>query len=171
MPLWRDANRLLLLIEDAVRKFPRYHKYTLGSDLRKQAMNICRLIARAVHDREGRAQHLKRLVFSIDDMKVLIQLGRVFVCAASDIALLPMVVQKGMKTGKPVTGLDAMHFAPLTALKGVRAQLRHAGLAHLFVAEEGYLPQGSLSAASGIHLVRGGMKRRVLRLLWQPGLN
>jgi len=76
MPLWRDANRLLLLIEDAVRQFPRYHKYTLGSDLRKQAMNIVRLIARAVHDRQGRAQHLKRLVFSIDDMKVLIQLGK-----------------------------------------------------------------------------------------------
>jgi len=76
MPLWRDANRLLLLIEEAVRKFPRYHKYTLGSDLRKQAMSICRLIARAVLDREGRAQHLKRLVFTIDDMKVLIQLGK-----------------------------------------------------------------------------------------------
>ena len=76
MPLWRDANRLLLLIEDAVRQFPRYHKYTLGSDLRRQAMNICRLIARAVHDREGRAQHLKRLVFTIDDVKVLIQLGK-----------------------------------------------------------------------------------------------
>ncbi|MDX8392454.1 MAG: hypothetical protein R8K53_07805 [Mariprofundaceae bacterium] len=64
MPLWRDANQLLVLIEDAVRHFPRYHKYTLGSDLRRQAMNICprvlslpqaaftlcRLIARAVHD-------------------------------------------------------------------------------------------------------------------------
>ncbi|MBL4760731.1 MAG: four helix bundle protein [Mariprofundaceae bacterium] len=76
MPLWRDANRLLLLIEDAVRGFPRYHKYTLGSDLRKQAMNIVRLIARAVHDRESRSQHLKRLIFSIDDMKILIQLGK-----------------------------------------------------------------------------------------------
>jgi len=35
MPLWRDANRLLLAIEEAVRHFPRYHKYTLGTDLRK----------------------------------------------------------------------------------------------------------------------------------------
>lgn len=76
MPLWRDANRLLLLIEDEVRQFPRYHKYTLGSDLRKQAMNICRWIARAGHDRQGRAAHIKRLIFCIDDMKVLIQLGK-----------------------------------------------------------------------------------------------
>jgi len=65
-------------------------------------------------------------------------------------------------------GFDAMFIAPLSALKGVRALLRRSRLAHLFVAEEGYLPQGTLSAAGGIHLVRGGMKQRVLRLLWQP---
>jgi len=53
LPLWRDANRLLVDVENAVRHFgktpspPRYHKYTLGSDLRRQAMNICRRVARA----------------------------------------------------------------------------------------------------------------------------
>jgi len=76
MPLWRDANRLLLLIETSVKQFPRYHKYTLGGDLRRQAMVICRLIGRAVHDRPGRANHLKRLVFAVDDIKVMIQLGK-----------------------------------------------------------------------------------------------
>jgi len=30
IPLWQDANQLLLLIEDAVQQFPRYHKYTPG---------------------------------------------------------------------------------------------------------------------------------------------
>ncbi len=33
LPLWRDAQRFLLEVELAVRAFPRYHKYTLGSDL------------------------------------------------------------------------------------------------------------------------------------------
>jgi len=28
LPIWRDANRLLLLIEQAVKTFSRYHKYT-----------------------------------------------------------------------------------------------------------------------------------------------
>ena len=37
-PLWRDANRLLLAIEEAVSHFPRYHKYAIGTDLRHQAM-------------------------------------------------------------------------------------------------------------------------------------
>ena len=43
---------------------------------------------------------------------------------------------------------------PLKALRGLRCDLRRAGVAHLFVAEEGHLP--------------GGLKRRVLRLAWWP---
>ena len=46
-PIWRDAQRLLILVEEAVRRFPRYHKYALGSDLRHQALWICQLINRA----------------------------------------------------------------------------------------------------------------------------
>jgi hypothetical protein len=46
LPIWRDASRLLLLVEEAVRHFPRYHKDALGADLRRQAMLVCRLIVR-----------------------------------------------------------------------------------------------------------------------------
>ena len=46
-PLWRDAQRFLLEVECAVRNFPRYHKYTLGSELRRQAMDVNRVVARA----------------------------------------------------------------------------------------------------------------------------
>lgn len=31
LPLWRDAQGLLLWTEQVVRRFARYHKYTLGS--------------------------------------------------------------------------------------------------------------------------------------------
>lgn len=47
LPHWPDASRFLVEVEQAVRQFPRYHKYTLGSELRRQAMAICRLVARA----------------------------------------------------------------------------------------------------------------------------
>ena len=47
LPLWRDAQQLLLQVELAVRSFARWHKYTLGSELRQQAMAVCRLVARA----------------------------------------------------------------------------------------------------------------------------
>lgn len=76
LPLWRDANALLLAIEQAVRHFPRYHKYTLGTDLRRQAMGICRLVVRAYHDKPRQAQQVQRLILAIDDLKVLVQLGK-----------------------------------------------------------------------------------------------
>jgi len=47
MSLWRDVNRLLLAVEEAVRHFQYYHQYALGADLRRQAVGICRLINRA----------------------------------------------------------------------------------------------------------------------------
>ena len=76
LPIWRDANRLLVVIEEAVRQFPRYHKYTLGTDLRRQAMGICRLIVRAYHEKDNRAHHVRRLALAVDDFKVLVQLGK-----------------------------------------------------------------------------------------------
>ncbi len=47
LPLWGDATQLALEIENTVRQFPRYHKYVLGSYLRRQAMNVCRRVARS----------------------------------------------------------------------------------------------------------------------------
>ena len=48
LPIWRDANRLLVEIETAVRAFPRSHGDTVGSDLRVLAMRVFRLLSRAL---------------------------------------------------------------------------------------------------------------------------
>lgn len=56
IPIWRDANQLLLEIEQVVRHFPRYHKYTLGSELRQQAQVL-----------------LPQLVIAVDDLKIQVQ--------------------------------------------------------------------------------------------------
>ncbi len=69
LPIWRDANRLLLVVEQAVRDFPRDQMYTLGSDLRNQAMAICRLIIRANTAWEQRAKYIGNLVLAIEDIK------------------------------------------------------------------------------------------------------
>jgi len=37
LPIWKDAMDLALHLENAVRRFARYHKYTLGSELRQTA--------------------------------------------------------------------------------------------------------------------------------------
>ncbi len=71
LPIWRDANRLLVEVEQAVRRFgktpspPRYHKYALGTDLRKQAMVVCRCVVRAAAAQsDGRERWLERLVLA-----------------------------------------------------------------------------------------------------------
>ena len=42
LPIWKDAVALATLLEEAVRRFPRYHKYALCTDLRRQAYAVCR---------------------------------------------------------------------------------------------------------------------------------
>ncbi len=77
LPIWRDANRLLLEIEQAVRWFPRYHKYAVGTDLRQQAMLVCRLLVRALSaEGKQRIEQVGRLCHAVDDLKVLIQLAK-----------------------------------------------------------------------------------------------
>ena len=77
LPIWRDSSRLLVLIEEAVKRFPRYHKYTLGSDLRRQAMNLHRLLVRALNAQgPERARWVERLNLAVDDIKLMIQLGK-----------------------------------------------------------------------------------------------
>jgi hypothetical protein len=99
LPIWRDANRLLVAIEQAVRRFPRYHKYTLGTDLRRQAMNVCRLILRAADKGEDQVARVARVVDAVDDLKLQVQLGKELKAFASfsefqAIAELAVVVGK-----------------------------------------------------------------------------
>lgn len=74
--IWADAMQLATSIEQAVRHFPRYHKYALGSDLRRQAAHICRLVAQAARFPERRLATLERLVLAVEDLKISIQLRR-----------------------------------------------------------------------------------------------
>ena len=77
LPIWCDANRLLVEIETAVRAFPRYHKYTVGGDLRVLAMRVCRLLARALTPTgEQRLASVRQLLDTLGDLKITIQLAR-----------------------------------------------------------------------------------------------
>lgn len=57
-PICRDANRLLLAVEQCARSFPRNHKYQVGADLRHQAMQVARLARRAQRDQPQEAKHV-----------------------------------------------------------------------------------------------------------------
>jgi hypothetical protein len=76
LPIWKQAVELTRRLEESVRRFPRYHKYALGSDLRRQAYRVCRLIVAANAAQERREQVLDRLAAEVDALKLLIQMGK-----------------------------------------------------------------------------------------------
>ncbi len=47
LPIYQVAFDLNLYVEQIVRHFSRYHKYTLGTDLRNRSRTVMRLIVRA----------------------------------------------------------------------------------------------------------------------------
>lgn len=76
LPIWKDAVALAVLLEEVVRRFPRYHKYALGTDLRRQAYAVCRAVVVANGERERRLAAVERLVLAVEELKLLIQMGK-----------------------------------------------------------------------------------------------
>ncbi len=104
-PIWRDAMRFLVEIEAAVRRFPRYYKYTLGSELRRQAMAVCRLVARAAQTRAapGRERLLEQLVWQVEDLKMSVQLAKEVEAFAS-FAQFQRLAEQAVALGKQSGG-------------------------------------------------------------------
>jgi hypothetical protein len=47
LPIYRDAMSFCVYIESIVKSFDKYHKYTIGTDLREYTKSILFLIHRA----------------------------------------------------------------------------------------------------------------------------
>ena len=75
-PIVKLAQRLQAELEEAVRRFPRYHKYAHGATLRAQAMEVTQTAWRAWQRRGERVELLEQLVLKMDDLKLSIQLGK-----------------------------------------------------------------------------------------------
>ena len=73
LPIYRTAMQLAVHVETVVRGFPRYMKYTLGTDLRRQAQAILGMIVRANSTRERRPVLLE-LRLTIEQLMVLARL-------------------------------------------------------------------------------------------------
>lgn len=101
-PIVKLAERLMLEIEQAVRGFPRYHKYSLGLELRKQCRDVVRLCYRAWRAKSEQHTVLPALVEGIDDIKLSLQLGsqlRAFSSFAQFEALLRTALELGRQAG------------------------------------------------------------------------
>ncbi len=73
LPIYKKAYDFALYCEKIVRGFSRYHKYTLGTELRQGSRQVIRLIRQANSTRE-RAQVLLQLRSKLEDLKLTIRL-------------------------------------------------------------------------------------------------
>ncbi|ENM5742681.1 hypothetical protein V9N60_001974 [Vibrio metoecus] len=76
LTIWHSANRLSLEIEQAVRGFSRYHKYTIGKHLREIAMRIGQALHRDFSRRNSQTKMVQQMAELIDDIKMQIQLAK-----------------------------------------------------------------------------------------------
>lgn len=75
LPIYKTAMDLTVYLEQVVRNFSRYHKYTLGSDLRQQSRELVTLIIRA-NSRQEKLPALYDLRERLDGLHVLLRIGQ-----------------------------------------------------------------------------------------------
>lgn len=74
LPIYKAAYDLCLHIEQAVRKFPRYQKYTVGTDLREGARRVLKLVVRA-NARRDKAPALLEVREEVESLKAVLRLA------------------------------------------------------------------------------------------------
>ena len=73
LPVYKKALDLAIHFEAVVRGFDKYHKYTVGSELRDLARGILVLIAKA-NAREDRKACLAEALEKLEELKILVRL-------------------------------------------------------------------------------------------------
>ncbi len=73
LPIYKKAYDFALYCEKVVRNFSRYHKYSLGAELREGAREVIRLI-RLANDSHERGPVLLALRAKLEDLKLTIRL-------------------------------------------------------------------------------------------------
>lgn len=117
LPIWKAALSLAVHLEQAVRRFARYHKYTLGQDLRLGAQ-----VARA-----GAGRFQAALLMHVD---------RCWMLPGRTWSTLP----GGHSTQRP--GLGPCTEWPLQALPALRSALQRQGMAYAVAAQTGHYTTG-----------------------------
>lgn len=74
LPIYRDSYVLLTEIYQATNKFSRDVKYTLGQDMKRDALSLFRDLYGANMSPENRRQHLDKFLTSFELLKIEIRL-------------------------------------------------------------------------------------------------
>ncbi len=73
LPIYKKAMDLTIYFEKVVRNFSRYHKYTLGSELREKSRKIVELIIKA-NSATAKRPLLLELRESLEGLRILIRI-------------------------------------------------------------------------------------------------
>ncbi|NVK32586.1 MAG: hypothetical protein HWE20_16405 [Gammaproteobacteria bacterium] len=72
-PIYHATHMLSVAVEEAVRRFSRYHKYTLGSDLRRLSARCHSAVSHAILRPERRLKMVVRASYWADEIKFTLQ--------------------------------------------------------------------------------------------------
>lgn len=101
LPVFRDTYQLILKIFEYTKDFSKEYKYTLGEDMKRDALHLVRSIYRA-NKHQNRVEHLEVFLDEFELLKLEIRL-----CV--DMKLLSVKKQAALsglmeRIGKQVTG-------------------------------------------------------------------
>lgn len=102
LPVYRDTYYLLRKIYEVTKNFPKEYKYTLGEEMKRDAMQLVRNIYRANKHKNDRKMHLENFLDDFELVKLQMRL-----CA--DMKLLAIKKQAELaelmaSIGKQITG-------------------------------------------------------------------
>jgi len=75
LPIYKTAMQVALHFELIVAGFSRYHKYTLGAELRNTSKEVVSLIIRA-NNAQDKIKLLSALRVKLDELMVLVRLAK-----------------------------------------------------------------------------------------------
>jgi len=75
LPVYKSAMDMTVYFEQIVRHFERYHKYTIGSELRTLSRQAVLLIIKANNARD-KVPRLEQLLEKLEEMKVLVRIAK-----------------------------------------------------------------------------------------------
>ncbi|WP_431066981.1 four helix bundle protein [Methylotuvimicrobium sp.] len=101
LPVYRDTYQLILKIFEVTKDFPKEYKYTLGQDMKRDALQLVRSIYRANKSAQKK-EHLEKFLDEFELLKLEIRL-----CA--DMKVLSFKKQAELTVlmdsiGKQITG-------------------------------------------------------------------
>jgi hypothetical protein len=63
-------------LERIVKDLPWYHKYTLGTQFKKKAMQIYQWVSGVIQHKQNRKQWIESLAYAVDNFKYQIQIAK-----------------------------------------------------------------------------------------------